>query len=126
MRINLKTDISKKIKSEISLNSEEVLALMVDLDLTKEQYLKLRYIALAHNSSLFPSYDQVYTYKKECYPNNIQVNETGVSVELQSFVDHSASRILSLKENILQTLPEDQLTMAWKWGCDSSVQAEYK
>lgn len=78
-------------------------------------------------SSLFPSYSQVYEYKKECYPENIEVDETGASVELQSLVNHSASRVLHLKVDKLQILSENKLTMAWKWSCDgSSRQAEYK
>lgn len=49
---NLKTKIAKNMKSEVPLNSEEALALLVDLDLSKEQYLKLRQIAITHKREL--------------------------------------------------------------------------
>jgi len=38
---NMKVKTAINAKSEISLNSEEALALLIDLDLSKEQYLKL-------------------------------------------------------------------------------------
>lgn len=110
---------------------EEALALMVDVKLTKSQYLKLREGTKKRNCNIFPSYAKVLNAKKACYPTEINVTESMAEVNLQNLLDHTAKRLCMVQENVLiQELSNDifpSLEMFHKWGFDgSSNHAMYK
>jgi len=77
---------------------DEVLALFVETNMSKHQYLLIRkFINSKTSSNLLPSYEKLLVAKTSCYPEKISVSESLAEVELQNLVDHTASRILKLK-----------------------------
>ncbi|CAH0558999.1 unnamed protein product [Brassicogethes aeneus] len=111
---------------EIPLSDDEALALLLDLNLSKAGYMKLRKIAKLHNSNLFPSYEHIKKSKNECYPGDITTTEMGSEIGLQSLLDHTSKRLLESVEYDANFGNRD-LELMVKWGCDgASGQGEYK
>lgn len=59
---------SKKDSAPTPYSPEEALALLVDLKLTRHQYIELRKGAMARNVHIYPSYNTVLEAKKQSYP----------------------------------------------------------
>jgi len=106
----LLTAASRKCQSPpVSYSPERALALLIDASLSKHDYSVLRQSSKEMGTDIFPTYDKVLERKKLCYPDNIDISETSVTVKLQVLLDHTAERLVS------------------KWGCDgSSGHSEYK
>lgn len=114
-------------------NAAEVLALIIDTNLTKQQYWHIRnFVNSKVSFSLFPSYEKVLREKKKSYPNSkyIAVSESKAEVDLQNLLDHTASRILDLQFEVWKDEPGiniNNLVLIGKWGFDgSSGYNEYK
>lgn len=112
-------------------SSEEALALIIDLKLSKFQYDLLRSQAKERQADIYPPYCKVFETKKECYPlrESISISEKGVKIELQSLLDHTIQRIVnSCDSNLFEELNENELLEAtYKWGFDgASGQSLYK
>lgn len=71
----------------------------------------------------YSSYKKLARAKRDYYPENVVVNETEATVDLQSLLDHTAKRIFL-------SLPQNQnriFIIYYKWWFDgSSGQSEYK
>ncbi|GBP86804.1 hypothetical protein EVAR_99884_1 [Eumeta japonica] len=80
------------------LSSSDALSLFVDANLTRMQYNKIK----AKAPFVFSSYKEIQRAKKECYPNIIVVTETSAEVQLQAFLDHTAKRIVQLREDVIR------------------------
>lgn len=102
--------------------SNTVLAMYMDLDLTKSKYNTLRF----YNEKLlgdknYPSYPKILSAKTQCYPENIHVTDNGASVELQSLLDHTVRRLISsLDSKVLGALQNKLLVLHSKWGMDGA------
>lgn len=104
-------------------SAEEALALIVDIKLTRADYIKLRKAAKKKNNNLYPSYDEVLRAKKECYPGEIQVTETKGEIKLQSLLDHTFRRLAIVQADVLSRVVTEGVTtldMTYKWGFDGS------
>ncbi len=121
-------------EGEIPYTKEEALALTIDLKLSREAYESLRRGALKRNSKLYPPYGQILQAKEDCYPQEkidsdfpITITPSRVDINLQSLLDHTATRIfMSLPKEEISTFPV-QIELISKWGCDgASGQSEYK
>lgn len=79
----LQSTTSKHVMQKYT--SDEALALLVDLKLTKYQYQNLRTQAQNKNANIYPTYNSVRDAKIKCYPNlsEISVTETKASIHLQ-------------------------------------------
>lgn len=101
---------------------EEALNISVEANLTKAQYQLLRQSALSHNSPIYPSYHIVTNAKNECYPEGIVSNEKYAAVPLQSLLDKTTSRLLTvLSSDSLELLGKViYLVFIFKWGSDGS------
>lgn len=120
----------KKLKNPESPNmikpytSEEALALITDLKLTKHQYKQLQRSAKERNANIYPAYNNILEVKKECYPisNFLTITETLCEVKLQPLLDLTLQRLSAAHfetfENQLQD--GDTLECSWKWGSDGS------
>ncbi|EFN80716.1 hypothetical protein EAI_00086, partial [Harpegnathos saltator] len=76
-------------------NNDNILAMYMDLELTKVKYDKLRiYNKRLHGSKLYPSYSAIENANKKCYPTDINVNDFGTSVNVKTLLIHTTSRIL--------------------------------
>lgn len=67
---------NKKIEESFMMTPDAALALLLECELTKEQYRKIRNAAIAHGHNFLPSYDKVLDAKKACRPKNVVVEET--------------------------------------------------
>lgn len=75
--------------------------------------------------NLYPNYGHnIIEAKKRCYPDNIQVIELEATVNSQSLLDHTVSRLLLTVET--EHIPHKCIVF-YKWGFDgSSGHSEYK
>ncbi|CAH1107124.1 unnamed protein product [Psylliodes chrysocephalus] len=63
---------------------EEALALITNAKLTTAQYKQIRKEAKKRKCNIYPSYNIILAAKKNCYPKNININETSAQVPLQN------------------------------------------
>lgn len=119
-------------KMPIKMTSDEALAFFIDTKLTKDQYISMRQISKTHNADIFPNYHMLLEAKKQCYPENIHITEYSGEICLQSLVQHTINRLVTVQMEVLKqlrvgidTLPT--LNIVFKWGCDgASGQSQYK
>jgi len=111
-------------------DTTEVISLLMETAMTKPQYLLIRNFV---NSKIlldfFPSYQCILSSKKDRYPENISVEESYAEVELQSLLNNTASSILDLQSNAIETIADDSvahLLLIGKWRFDGSTGSEYK
>ncbi|XP_044572242.1 uncharacterized protein LOC123257406 [Drosophila ananassae] len=108
----------------------EVVALITEANLTKQQYEHIKsFVNSKIEANFFPCYNNILKEKQESYPELISVTESDIEVSLQSLLDHTASRILKLQSDVTDKLDESHnyLTLKGKWGFDgSSGHSEYK
>ncbi|CAH0558613.1 unnamed protein product [Brassicogethes aeneus] len=87
-------------------------------------------LLLVSNPDRFPSYKILQDEKKKCYLNNIRVSETSADVPLQALLNHTVERLITVQENVLLSLPNEELSklhLITKWGFDgSSGHSSYK
>ena len=82
---------------------EEALALILDLSLSKQQYISVRIGAKARNADVYPSYDKVRQFKSICRPSleSLKFTDTCAKIELQALLDLTATRIIELQEEVI-------------------------
>jgi hypothetical protein len=109
------------------------LGFLIDLNLTKAQYQKIRLQMKERGADLLPTYNLLQKSKKESVPGGILISEDEVSVPLKNILDHTASRLISTKtEEIKNLMRERNLNivkadLTTNWGCDgSSNQSVYQ
>lgn len=125
----------KSIEKETNrsmMSPDAALALLLECELTKEQYRKVRNAAISHGHDFLPSYDSVIEAKKKCRPKNVVVTETEATVPLQDLVDHTIDRIIHSQSDFIsrQVQTFDSQTLKAKliicWGFDgSSSQSQF-
>lgn len=105
----------------------EALALIVDLKLTKHQYVSMQKGASDHNVSLYPPYYLVLKSKSECYPMDLLILENSAEVKLQNLLDHTIKRLLQVQDEVVVQILNGSdiatpcfLTLECKWGLDGS------
>jgi hypothetical protein len=81
--------------------------------------------------SKLPSYYKIKAAKTRTYPleSAMCITETSAIVTLQALLDHTASRLLEVQGDVIQSLDEsitNNITLHIKWGHDGSSAAEYK
>lgn len=109
---------------DITFSNEK--CLITSLNLSKSQYCILRDATIQAGSTIFPSYYQISKSKKECYPENLEVNEWEAKVQLQDLLNHTSSILSIIPKNENQSNLKI-LKLISKWGCDgSSGQSIYK
>lgn len=128
----IKKLVNSSPTSPIKYTPEEALALYVDGRYTKNSYILMQSGAKLRNADIYPSYNLLKKAKNCCYPdeNNITISEIHAEVKLQALVDHTATRLVHLQQEVMeQCLTEIQhgVTLIHKWGCDgSSGHSNYK
>ena len=131
------THLASRRPDPQSYSEVEALGLMVDLDLTKSQYITLQLSAKQRDCPLYPPYKRVSKAKSACIPavDTITIQPDQARVELQSLLDHTTARLLELQADVLtqattpatapgpstSTTTNINLTLACKWGMDGST-----
>jgi len=102
----------------------------METGMTKHQYLIRNLVNSKILLDFFPSYQCILSSKKDRYPDNISVEESYAEVELQSLLNNTASSILDLQSNAIETIADDSvahLLLIGKWRFDGSTgHSEYK
>lgn len=119
------TSDKKGGSQQTKLSTTKALALLVDADLTSNQYKIIR----AASKSIYPCYSLVQKEKNKCYPEDIFISEIMVEVKLQNLLDHTTRRICTYLEEVLMlanNLEVQNMELLCKWGCDGSQQQQFK
>ncbi|XP_039233158.1 uncharacterized protein LOC120322169 [Drosophila yakuba] len=120
-----------EMKNILPADPDEVISLLMETAMSKNQYLLIRnFVNSKISFDFFPCYKRILNSKKKRYPENISVDESHAEVELQSLLDNTASSILELQANVVETVNDDSienLVLIGKWGFDGSTgHSEYK
>lgn len=116
----------ERSKRDMELSPEKALSLMVNLKLSRWQYLTLRE-TIHKEVFLLPSYNRVLDAKQECYPSKdmILLCDEGAEVKLQALLDKTVSRLVTGYD--LDFEAGSNLKLISKWGFDgASSQSNYK
>ena len=102
-----------------SYSPSEAFAMILDTKITVEAYKLLRSGAIQHHVNLYPNYHRVLEAKKQTYLSDIKISEIECSVNLQSLLNHTATRIVKcLDPSKLSDFKNFQLWV--KYGMDGS------
>jgi len=120
-----KSSTDSTTETEQNLFSTEyinkVLAMFVDLDLTKRKYEKLRnHTYNIHGNKLYPPYSAIVEAKKACYPEHITFSTNGAKIHLISLLEHTLKRILMTLDKDVLTNATKSLIFVGKWGMDGA------
>ena len=99
-QIAIKLADNKDAKLDHSDNtSEEALALLLDNEMSKSQYQRLRNNAKSKKSNLYPPYNDVREAKERCLPSRESWAATDYSagINFQALVDHIVLRLLEIR-----------------------------
>ncbi|KAK3913040.1 Retrovirus-related Pol polyprotein from type-1 retrotransposable element R2 [Frankliniella fusca] len=103
---------------------EQAVSLIIDADLSKNQYNLIRTTAKTHNANIFPSNRKVQEQKKKSLPppESVQITEKSAEVDLQTLVDMDAKKIVDLLEREGKTISnfDGLFVLTHKWGTDGS------
>lgn len=129
-----KNQILEVIRGELkpvkTYNTDEALALLVDLQLSKPQYEQLRKQSIDRNAKLLPPYYKVADCKKSCYPpkESIKLTDYGAEIDLQALLDHTVQRIIeTCDKKLFDGISDSNFEACFKWGIDgASSQSLYK
>uniref|UniRef100_A0A1B0DLF7 Uncharacterized protein n=1 Tax=Phlebotomus papatasi TaxID=29031 RepID=A0A1B0DLF7_PHLPP len=118
-----------KSTNKTGMSDDEGLAMMIDADLSRNQYEIIR-----EKSKVFPSYKCIQNAKKRCYPEPeyFRITEYSAEIQLQALLNLTSKRLCMAQENdfniLDDTVKEDQVDvkLICKWGFDGCTQSEYK
>lgn len=118
-------------KSTTSFTSEDALALVLNLGLTRNKYKILRKAVIEKGYDIFPSSKSIKETKENILkPITSPVYATNKSskVELSQLLDNTASRIIStFSSEDIERCKDSEVVLIFKWGCDgTSGFSEYK
>lgn len=100
---------------------EEALAMLIDLKLTKNQYILLRKRSRDKGIDMYPSYEAIKKAKEECYPQkeSITITESSAEVRLQDLLDCTVQRIATVQKEVLKQCAGDlslsSIECIYKW-----------
>lgn len=130
MNDNIPSAIKNKLilSDPVPVTPHEALAFLLENSFTKKQYNSIREILKQHLCDLFPSYENVQNAKLQCRPKEISVTETKAEVTLQNLLNHTASRILNMQEDVISRYKNIKgAKLIASYGFDGSTgQSSYK
>ena len=70
---------------------------------------------------MYPHYTTIANAKTVCYPEHINIFDSGIKINFISLLDHTIKRILIiLNKSELQDLNHEKLVLLGKWGMDEA------
>lgn len=109
-------------KKPTRLTPAEALVFLLENNFTKKQYLNMRDLNKSRNCNIYPGYEKVLEYKIQCRPEGLMVTQSKADVPLQSLLNHTAKRILSYQEEVLNRMVEvNEVTVILSYGFDGST-----
>lgn len=88
-------------KDVIALTSDEALAVLMEADLSKFQYLLIRFVLKSKNADVFPAYERILEAKERCYPPK----ESIIVTESKAEVSHHYGVPISFSTYIFLSFP---------------------
>jgi hypothetical protein len=89
------------------LSPSAALQLLLNLNISRENYQYLRSNALDNNSNFYPSYKRVQAEKKFSYPEGITFNQSCASVPWLSLIQHTAQRTIDAFPSVFEDKCKD-------------------
>lgn len=113
---------SSQTKEVIPFTDDETLALIEDAKLSKHQYQLIRSQLNVRNAKLLPHYKDLSDAKKRCYPPNVEITESRVTLVLQDTLNHALQRLIQISEVREKIVQENASVMKLilKYGCDGA------
>jgi hypothetical protein len=114
------------------INADVALSIKIKSKMSRDSYNSVREVVNDNRGvSILPSYYKIKATKTRTYPLELAmcITETSAIVTLQALLDHTASRLLEVQSDVIQSLDESitsNITLYIKWGFDGSSAAEYK
>lgn len=92
-------DTASSFSSIIKKTPEEALAFLLNNSLSKNVYTNMRLESKLSGADIWPTYDDVRRVKSQCRPpkENVSISKNIAKVSLQSLLDHTAQRIVSMQ-----------------------------
>lgn len=121
-------ELSKNQEIAKQYSTDEALALMMDMKLSKRQYKIMYSGAKTRKVRPYPPYHQVVVAKQRCYPavEFIGISEIGFAIKLQAILDTTAKRLIETLPSSFAE-PNRKISLITKWGFDgASNQSQYK
>jgi hypothetical protein len=91
----------KNLRETKVYSDEEATSLLVEAQLSKQQYNTIILQAKAERCNIYPSYNKVRAAKERCYPDSMIVTEDECKVKLQQLLDHTAKRLLLAQQEVV-------------------------
>lgn len=103
--------------SQSDFCEEEAIALMLELGLSRNKYVKLRKALCDKGHQILPPYKALWEKKENIIPSPTEISNEGASVELSQLLENTASRLLvTFSANEAMELNKSDLTLICKWG----------
>ena len=123
------TKMRKKLSSPLSgrFAGDEALAIVLDLSLSKEQYVQFRSLLSTKGAEVLPPYSAVAFAKSKLRPakESYSFNDTVAELELAAILCNTTYRILDLQEDIfvnyLNESQDNECTLHCSWGFDGTT-----
>lgn len=114
--------------SDTTFTEEEAIALMLQLGLSRDNYITLRKALSEKGVDVLPSYDKINEKKKSIIPPPIEITDRKAVIGLGALLENTALRIASdFSSDQLKKINSCDLQLICKWGCDGlSALSEYK
>ena len=88
-------------KEPVAYIAEEALEFIFENNLSKQQYLNMRYGGKFRKCNMYPSYEEILQCKYKCRVQELSVSDTITKVPLQNLLDHTTKRIVSLRQEVI-------------------------
>ncbi|KAF2903590.1 hypothetical protein ILUMI_02597 [Ignelater luminosus] len=88
-------------KFSIPLNAEEALTFLLNNNFTKQQYISIRVKSKHLNADIYPAYEHLKKAKLACRLLGLEVTATRAKIPLNSLLEHTAKRIISLQKEVI-------------------------
>ena len=124
----------ENVKKVTKVSVIEALNMVVDLNLSKNQYKGMRKVNINHGVKILPTWDSVRDEKKKCYPAStaITITDTKAQIKFQDLLDKSVERLVKGDDFHLGRLVAQgkvkvgesnsiKATLISKWGFDAAT-----
>ena len=136
-RLSRPTKIKKTIfspkKETVRYTAEEALELILDSNLSKQQYQNIRQGAVIKNCKMYPDCKEIWKCKSACRPNGISISDIIAQVPLKNLLEHTVKRIVQFQEEVIfqhmESINTNEIKadMIFSYGFDgSSGHSAYK
>lgn len=107
------------------LSPLESLGFILNLNLTKDQYLKVRLESKLHGADIYSTYDQILQAKQSTRPPGIIIEENVAYVSYQNIINHTSKGIVELEDisicNVLLNRENGKFIIIYNSGFDTST-----